>query len=167
MEELVASQNNTSALLIAHNGLAKLLKGRWPWLVGGVLDAPRLLAQLCSIYGDGLSQARDVVTKPTLLAKRRLKRKGKKRHPQLLGSLMSNFGSHITMHRDTYVTGFVYRFRWHRMSNGLHRGDAIVVRAICFSMKVGYPFSPLDDDPTLPQTPFSHPHYYPSVLIHG
>ncbi|CAM9661336.1 unnamed protein product, partial [Laminaria digitata] len=29
MEQLVAGRNNTSALLTAHNGLAKLLKGRW------------------------------------------------------------------------------------------------------------------------------------------
>ncbi|CAM9727937.1 unnamed protein product [Sphacelaria rigidula] len=59
MEELVANQNNTntSALLVAHNALAKLLKSRWQWLIGGVLDAPRLLAQLSAIYRDGLSQA--------------------------------------------------------------------------------------------------------------
>lgn len=56
MEKLAADQNNTSALLIAHNGLAKLLKGRWPWLLGGVMDAPRLLAQLCRIFRDGLDQ---------------------------------------------------------------------------------------------------------------
>lgn len=56
MEKLVASQNNTSALLIAHNGLARLLKGRWPWLIGDVVDAPRLLSGLYSIYRDGLHQ---------------------------------------------------------------------------------------------------------------
>lgn len=49
-------QNNTPALLMAHNALAKLLKNNWPWLVGGVVDAPRLLSRLCEIYRDGLDQ---------------------------------------------------------------------------------------------------------------
>ncbi|CAM9884361.1 unnamed protein product [Pylaiella littoralis] len=56
MEELVSRQNNTPALLMAHNGLAKLLKNNWPWLLGGVVDAPRLLSRLCEIYRDGLDQ---------------------------------------------------------------------------------------------------------------
>lgn len=53
----MARQNNTPALLMAHNGLAKLLKNNWPWLLGGVVDAPRLLSRLCEIYRDGLDQA--------------------------------------------------------------------------------------------------------------
>ncbi len=53
----MARQNNTPALLMAHNGLAKLLKNGWPWLLGGVVDAPRLLSRLCEIYHDGLDQA--------------------------------------------------------------------------------------------------------------
>ena len=57
MEQLVARQNNTPALLMAHNGLAKLLKNNWPWLLGGIVDAPRLLSRLCEIYRDGLDQA--------------------------------------------------------------------------------------------------------------
>lgn len=57
MEQLVARQNNTPALLMAHNGLSKLLKNSWPWLLGGVVDAPRLLSRLCEIYRDGLDQA--------------------------------------------------------------------------------------------------------------
>eukprot|EP00752_Nemacystus_decipiens_P009138 g8162.t1 len=56
MEQLVARQNNTPALLMAHNGLAKLLKNNWPCLIGGVVDAPRLLSRLCEIYRDGLDQ---------------------------------------------------------------------------------------------------------------
>lgn len=52
----MARQNNTPALLMAHNGLAKLLKNSWPWLLGGVVDAPRLLSRLCEIYHDGLDQ---------------------------------------------------------------------------------------------------------------
>lgn len=53
----MARQNNTPALLMAHNGLAKLLKNNWPWLLGGVVEAPRLLSRLCEIYRDGLDQA--------------------------------------------------------------------------------------------------------------
>ncbi|CAM9720756.1 unnamed protein product [Ectocarpus sp. 6 AP-2014] len=56
MEQLVTRQNNTPALLMAHNALAKLLKNNWPWLVGGVVDTPRLLSRLCEIYRDGLDQ---------------------------------------------------------------------------------------------------------------
>ncbi|CAB1100640.1 unnamed protein product [Ectocarpus sp. CCAP 1310/34] len=56
MEQLVTRQNNTPALLMAHNALSKLLKNNWPWLVGGVVDAPRLLSRLCEIYRDGLGQ---------------------------------------------------------------------------------------------------------------
>ncbi|CAM9669000.1 unnamed protein product, partial [Scytosiphon promiscuus] len=56
MEQLVTRQNNTPALLMAHNGFAKLLKNNWPWLLGGVVDAPRLLCRLCEIYRDGLEQ---------------------------------------------------------------------------------------------------------------
>lgn len=68
MEELVSRQNNTPALLMAHNGLAKLLKNSWPWLLGGVVDAPRLLSRLCEIYRDGLDQVSTVYTGKGVLA---------------------------------------------------------------------------------------------------
>lgn len=62
----MARQNNTPALLMAHNGLAKLLKNNWPWLMGGVVDAPRLLSRLCEIYRDGLDQVGHVPLKNLL-----------------------------------------------------------------------------------------------------
>lgn len=58
MIEHVAEQNNTSALLIAHNALARLLKARWRWLIDSKLNHPRLLNQLSDIYEDGLSHVR-------------------------------------------------------------------------------------------------------------
>lgn len=60
----MARQNNTPALLMAHNGLAKLLKSNWPRLIGGVVDAPRLLSRLCEIYRDGLDQASQTLKFP-------------------------------------------------------------------------------------------------------
>lgn len=57
MAHVVMARSNTGALLIAHNGLAKLLSARLPWLIGGVLNAPRLLSQLSRICCDGLDQA--------------------------------------------------------------------------------------------------------------
>ncbi|CAM9562674.1 unnamed protein product [Discosporangium mesarthrocarpum] len=55
MERHVAG-SNTSALLVAHNGLARLLKQHWRLILGGTLDAPELLSRLCHIYQDGLVQ---------------------------------------------------------------------------------------------------------------
>ncbi|CAM9696764.1 unnamed protein product [Choristocarpus tenellus] len=55
MERHVAG-SNTSALLVAHNGLARLLKQHWSVMLGGTLDAPVLLSHLCHIYRDGLRQ---------------------------------------------------------------------------------------------------------------
>lgn len=54
MARVMEKRNHTGALLIALNALSKLLATRWPWLLGGAVDAPGLLAQLSVITAQGL-----------------------------------------------------------------------------------------------------------------